>query len=83
MKQLIDAQELARRNNENAAVYAVVRFRRALRRRFPLKEGLTRREHDYLDWLEANREFYGTRAVGQFAQTSRRLNLGEVDAQSS
>ena len=64
MKQLVDAQELARRNNENAAVFAAYERRR--RRLAGKKSKRTSKKLDDLDWQAAEREARPVRAVGFF-----------------
>lgn len=66
MKPLISAQELARRNNENAAVHAAYRRRRARRRRLGAKSQLPAMMLAALDWQAAKREARPVRAVGFF-----------------
>jgi hypothetical protein len=65
---MIEAQELARRFNEDEAVWRSYEHERALRRllgsRSPLPEGIL----DYLDWQAAERECRAVRAVGFFRQ---------------
>lgn len=64
MKPVIDPQELARRFNEDEAVWrrlaAKRRVRRLLGSRSPLPEDVL----DRLDWLEAERECRETRCIG-------------------
>ena len=66
MKAMIEAQELARRFNEDEAVRRSYEHKRELRRllgsRTPLPEDIL----DYLDWQEAERECRAVRAVGFF-----------------
>lgn len=66
MKSMIDAQELARRFNEDEAVWHCYENKRALRRllgsRSPLSEDIL----DDLDWQAAERECRVVRAVGTF-----------------
>jgi hypothetical protein len=61
---MIEAQELARRFNEDEAVWRCYEHKRALRRllgsRTPLPEDIL----DYLDWQEAERECRAVRVVG-------------------
>jgi hypothetical protein len=66
MKQLVDAQELARRNNENAAVFAAYERRRRLRGLAGKKFKRTSKKLDDLDWQAAEREARPVRAVGFF-----------------
>ena len=64
MKARMDAQELARRFNEDEAVWRSYEDKRALRgllsSRVPLPEEIL----DWLDWQEAERECREVRAVG-------------------
>jgi hypothetical protein len=78
MKPLIIAQELARKNNEAAAVHAAYRQKRKLRRLLGSKlraPGLPRAKSkgsklakrlDDIDWRAAEREARPVRAVGFF-----------------
>ena len=66
MKPLISAQELARRNNDNATVHAAYRRRRARRRRLGVKSKLPAKVLAALDWQAAEREARPVRAVGFF-----------------
>ena len=63
MNAMIETQELARRFNEDEAVWRCYQHKRALRRllgsRCPFSEHIL----DYLDWQEAEREFREVRAV--------------------
>ncbi|TAK04369.1 MAG: hypothetical protein EPO39_11660 [Candidatus Manganitrophaceae bacterium] len=67
MKPIFDSQELARRFNEEEAVWRDYEHKRELRRwlgsRLPLPEEVL----DYLDQLEAERERRVTWCVGRFA----------------
>ena len=65
MKPLLDPQELARRNNESAAVHRAYGEKRR-RRRLGLKSPLPEKILDALDRREAEREARPTRAVGFF-----------------
>lgn len=65
MKELLKAQEMARRNNENAAVFAAYERRRQ-RRRAGKKAGRISKRLDDLDWQAAEREARPVRAVGFF-----------------
>jgi len=60
----VNAQELARRNNENAAVFAVYERRLRLRRLAGKKAGRTSKKLDDLDRQAAEREARPVRAVG-------------------
>ncbi len=66
MKPLIDPQELARRNNESAAVERSYREKRRLRRLLGSKSPLSEKMLDAVDRLEAERESRPTRAIGFF-----------------
>ena len=66
MKPLVDPQELARRNNEAAAVHRAYSELRRLRRRLRLASPLPEKVLDALDRLEAERTARSTRAVGFF-----------------
>ena len=66
MKQFVNAQELARRNNENAAVFVAYERRRRLRRLAGKKAKRTSKKLDELDWQAAEREARPVRAVGFF-----------------
>ena len=63
---MIEAQELARRFNEDEAVWRSYEQKQALRQllgsRLPLPEDIL----DYLDWQAAERECRTVRAVGFF-----------------
>lgn len=65
MKELLKAQEIARRNNENAAVFTAYERRRQ-RRRADKMGGRTSKCLDGLDWQAAEREAQPVRAVGFF-----------------
>lgn len=70
-KPLLDPQELARRNNENAAVHRVYCAKRRLRRKLQSKLAspglkLPGKILDELDWRKAEREVRPVRAVGFF-----------------
>lgn len=68
MNPFIAAQEMTRRNNENAAVYAAYlrrrRRRQGIKRRKP--RGKLAKRLDDLDWQAAEREARPVRAVGFF-----------------
>ncbi len=66
MNQLVSAQEMARRNNENMAVFAAYQRRRRLRRLAGKKTKRTTKQLDDLDWQAAEREARPVRAVGSF-----------------
>ena len=63
---LAPAQELARQNNENAAVYRAYRVKLQQRRRLKAKSPLPKKTLDVIDWQTAEREARPTRAVGFF-----------------
>ena len=63
---LAAAQELARRNNENAAVHRVFRVKLLQRRRLKKKSPLPKQTLDAIDWQVAKRETLPTRTVGFF-----------------
>lgn len=63
MKELLEAQEMARRNNEKAIVFAAYERRRK-RRRVGKKGGRVSKRLDDLDWQAAEREARPVRAVG-------------------
>ncbi len=65
MKELLKAQQIARRNNENASVFAAYERRRQ-RRRAGKKGKRTCKRLDDLDWQAAEREVRPVRAVGFF-----------------
>lgn len=65
MKELLKAQEIARRNNEDAAVFTAYERRRQ-RRRAAKGGGRTSKRLDDLDWQAAEREARPVRAVGFF-----------------
>ncbi len=69
VKPVIDPQELARRNNEAAAVEHAFQELRRQRRRFPLKSPLPKKILDALDRREAERIARPVRAVGFFLPT--------------
>jgi hypothetical protein len=66
MNLLFGAQEMARQNNENVAVYAAYQRRRRLRKLAGKKTKCTAKELDDLDWQVAEREARPVRAVGFF-----------------
>jgi transposase len=66
MNQLFSAQEMARRNNENGAVYAAYQRRCRRRKLAGKKTKCTAKELDDLDWQAAEREARPVRAVGFF-----------------
>ncbi len=63
---MIRAQELARRNNETAAVEVAYRRRRLKRKLFGPKSARKSRRLAAWDWSEAEREAKPTRAIGFF-----------------
>lgn len=66
MKQLVSAQELARKNNEDAAVVAAFERRRKVRGLPGQKGPFSSKRLDELDWKMAEREARPVRAVGFF-----------------
>jgi hypothetical protein len=65
MTQISDTQELARRFNEEEAIWQRFQEKR-LARRLPKSDSqLPESVRDQLDWLEAEREIRTTRAVAQ------------------
>ena len=64
MKALFEAQELARRNNENETVRRCFEKKRALRRTLDLPSPFSEAELDDLDWRAAERECREKRAIG-------------------
>jgi hypothetical protein len=67
MNPMVDAQELARRFNEDEAVWRCFESKRAFREwlcsRLPFSEHILD-YLDYLDWLAAERECREVRAIG-------------------
>ncbi len=59
-----DAQELARRFNEDEAVWRVFQDKRTLRRLLGSNTPLPEETLDWLDWQEAERECRAVRAIG-------------------
>jgi len=71
MKGLAEAQELARRNNENAAVFAAYERRRKARQLAGKKlSKRAKKRLDDQDWQAAEREARPVRAVGFFLDRS-------------
>jgi hypothetical protein len=66
MNAIMDAQELARRFNEDEAVWRAFAHKRALRRLLGSSAPFSEQVLDYLDWQEAERECRMVRAVGFF-----------------
>jgi hypothetical protein len=66
MKTMIEAQELARRFNEDEAVWQCYERRRAWRRLAGARSSLPDDILDDLDWQAAERECRAARAVGFF-----------------
>ena len=64
MKPMNDAHELARRFNEDEAVWRVFQDKRTLRRLLGSNTPLPEETLDWLDWQEAERECRAVRAVG-------------------
>ncbi len=65
MKPSFDPQELARRFNEDEAVWRRYLQKRGLRRLLGSPSPLPEEVLDRLDWLEAERECRETRRVGK------------------
>ena len=65
MDQKTDSQELARRFNEDEAVWRRYEFRRRLRLRLGIESLLEDKVLDELDWIEAERECRQTWCVGE------------------
>ena len=63
---MIETQELARRFNEDEAVWQVFEDKRALRRLLGSGTPLSQDILDYLDWQAAERECRAVSAVGVF-----------------
>ena len=63
---MIEAQELARRFNEDEAVWHAFEHRRALRQLLGSDTPLSEHILDYLDWQAAERECRAASAVGTF-----------------
>ena len=62
-----DPQELARRFNENEAIWrCYLEKRKARRRRFKLRSRRGEKLLDQLDWLAAERETRPVRAIGKW-----------------
>jgi hypothetical protein len=62
-----DPQELARRFNEDEAVWrSYQKKRKERRRRFKLRSRLGEKLLDHLDWLAAERETRPVRAIGKW-----------------
>lgn len=60
----VDLQELARRFNQDEAVWRCYEHKRKLRRLLGSRSSLPDAVLDDLDWLEAERECRETRAIG-------------------
>ena len=65
MKTVFESQELARRFNEDEAVWQRFEQKRKLRQRFGPDSLLSEEIMDALDWLESERECRETRCVGR------------------
>ncbi len=65
MDQMTDSQELARRFNEDEAVWRRYEYRRRLRLGLGIDLLLPEEILDELDWLEAERECREIRCVGK------------------
>ena len=70
MNPLVTAQEMARRNNENVAVFAVYQRRRRPHLLPGKRTNRTAKKRAALDWEAAEREARPVRAVGFFARTA-------------
>ncbi|HEY5233851.1 MAG TPA: hypothetical protein VIK35_09995 [Verrucomicrobiae bacterium] len=68
MKAMIEAQELARRFNEDEAIWRAFEKKRALRKLLGSNTPLSEEILDDLDWQAAERECRTVRAVGFFHQ---------------
>jgi len=68
MKAMVEAQELARRFNEDEAVWRAFEKRRALRKLLGSNTSLSEEILDDLDWQAAERECRPVRAIGFFHQ---------------
>ena len=66
MNPLIETRELARRFNEDEAVWRAFEGRRALRRLLGSDTPLSEHILDYLDWQAAERESRAVSAIGAF-----------------
>jgi hypothetical protein len=66
MNSLVDVQELARRFNEDEAVWRCYEKRRAERRRLRSRSPFSEHVLDYLDYLAAEQEGRMVRAIGFF-----------------
>jgi hypothetical protein len=66
MKEIIEAQELARRFNEDETVWRAFEEKRALRKILGSDASLPEEILDGLDWQAAERECRALRAVGFF-----------------
>ena len=66
MDAMTEAQELARRFNEDEAVWRAFEHKRALRRMLGSDTPLPEETLDWLDWREAERECRPVRAIGFF-----------------
>jgi hypothetical protein len=66
MKVMMETQELARRFNEDEAVWRAFERKRALRRLPGAGTPFSEQILDYLDWREAERECRMVRAIGFF-----------------
>jgi hypothetical protein len=65
MKTLFESQELARRFNQDEAIWQRFEQKRKLRQRFGPGSLLSEDLLDSLDWLESERECRETRCVGK------------------
>jgi hypothetical protein len=69
MTPTMDSQELARRFNEDEAVWRRYEQIRELRRRFGTDSPLSEEALDHLDWLQAELECRTVRAIGFFSRS--------------
>jgi len=67
MKAMVEAQKLARRFNEDEAVWRAFENKRALRKLLGSNTPLPEEILDDLDWQAAERECRASRAVGFFS----------------
>lgn len=65
MKLIIDPQTLARRFNQDEAVWQCYERKRELRRLLGPDSQLPEEILDYLDWFDAQRECGKTRCIGK------------------
>jgi hypothetical protein len=65
MEQIIDSQELARRFNENEAVWQRCEYIRARRLLWGVRSVLPDEVQDALDWIEAEHQCRQTQLLGK------------------